>query len=250
MFKLSRSCMARVLLAVLLAALFSVASAQIDERARTLMEGLAGGMHDEVNSLQMRLEVTTFPPDGDPVTMIIESIVDYVERRAVINQSSEAMGGFTSSFIISGDQITMSVMGMEQPVPPELAGEFSKIFDLPEAADVFGEDSTASFDGAVNYGDLLAGDQVTYSGKFAVDGVTEVNEVQYVFNAAGELLGVHFDTGDGEVLMVYAEPVSGNSPLAADTSMYMNENGKWEPFVVMEYSGLIINGSIDDSLFD
>jgi hypothetical protein len=91
---------------------------------------------------------------------------------------------------------------------------------------------------------------VTYSGKFAVDGVTEVNEVQYVFNASGELLGVHFDTGDGEVLMVYAEPVSGNSPLAADTSMYMNEDGKWEPFAVMEHSGLIINGSIDDSLFD
>ncbi len=250
MFKHLRSRTTPLLTAFLLTALFSVVNAQVDDRARTLMEGLTGGMYDEVNSLQMHANITSFPPGQDSVTLSMETIVDYVGRRAVINQSSPMMGDFTSSFIITDDQIMMSVMGMKMPAPAGMAGEFSTIFDQPGAVDPFGEGATASFDGPVNYGDLLVGDQVTYNGNFAVGEASEGDEVQYVFNAAGELLGAHFDTGDGEALMVYAEPVSGNSLLAANMSMYMNDGGAWELFAVMEYSDVIVNGSIDSSLFD
>lgn len=250
MFRYLPSRTTPLLIAILLTALFSAASAQVDERARALMEGLTGGMFDEVNSLQMRADITSFPPGQGPVTMTMETVVDYVGRRAAINQSSAMMGNFTTSFIITDDSITMSVMGMKLPAPAEMTGEFSDIFDQSDTVDPFGDGATASFDGPVNYGDLLVGDQVTYNGNFAVGEASEGVDAQYVFNSAGELLGARFDTDDGEALMVYDEPVSGSSMLAANMSMYMNDGGTWVLFAVMAYSDVIINGPIDSSLFD
>lgn len=250
MSKHLRSRTTPLLIALLFTAAFSVATAQVDERARTLIEGLAGGITEEIDSLQMNAEITSYPPGEGPITMTMQTVVDYVGRRAVITQSSDLMEGFNSTFLITDDGITMSMMGMKIPAPAELTGEFSSIFDQPSTVEPFGEGATATFDGPVNYGDLLVGDQVTYNGNFAVGEASEGDEVQYVFNAAGELLGAHFASDDGDMLMVYAEPISGESMLAADMSMYMKDGDTWELFAVMSYTDVIINGSIDSSLFD
>ncbi len=239
---------ARLLAALLLVAATAFATAQeIDPRARELLEGVGGAPTDEIRNMDVTT-LTTITVEGQTISSGSRMVIDYENRRMVV--ISEAMG-FESTIRIADGEATMLVMGMEMPAPPGTADDFEAMFDQGTNTNFLDAAESATFDGPVDYGGLLVGDQVTYVGDASLMNTPEATVMHYVFDANGAMLGAHMETGDGEMLMVFAEPVSGDAfAPAMDMSMYMLTDGAWQLFSTVEVQNVVIDGEIDESLFE
>lgn len=235
---------AAALAAVLLTTAF-VASAQVDDRARALLEGLVPPAGETVDTLQQTM-VMTLHQQGD-TEVRTRSIIDFATRRAAID--TEISEGMVVTVVIADGQARMLMSGMAVPLPPALAASFDGVFDR-DPGEVLAEGSTATFDGPVAYGDLLEGEQVTVRGASLVAGVEEADESRYVFDGSGRLLGVVTEADGGLMVMVFDEPFTGSGVVGRNATMYMlDAAGAAERFASMAFEDVLVNEPIPEGTF-
>lgn len=218
---------------------------EFDARATALLDGLTTSASGTApTTLDTRYTMTMFI-EGQSITTETRSVVDFVNERAVIFTS---MSGMETKIKIADGKATMSMMGMELPAPDELIAEFGSVFDEQPGTSLTDGAVSITFDGPVSYGEFLSGDQVTIVGEVGMVGAPEASEMHMVFGASGALLGTHMPTDDGEVLMVYEDPLTDMlSPYTA--SMYLKESGEWQFMSVMRLVSIEFDVTIDESLF-
>jgi len=236
----------KALLAALLAGLLTAAFAQdIDPRGLALLEGLGdGGQPDQIRNVDMTITSVTYV-EGEEFSSRSRTVIDYENERAAI--ISEVMGMETRMLLVDG-QTRMSMMGMTMPLPPGTDSQFDSIFDQQTAASVVEGAQRITFDGPVNYGDLLVGDQVTYEGDASMYGTPESPVIHYVFNADGALLGMHMPAAEGEMIMVNKEPVH-DMAMGYDMNVYMWDGSAWNLVQETTLESMEYNTELDESLF-
>ena len=234
-----------VLLALVLAMTAFVASAQVDDRARALLEGLVPPAGETVDTLQQTMVMTLHQQDDMEVRT--RTIIDYTTRRAAID--TELGEGMVATVVIADGEAKMLMSGMALPLPPALAESFDGVFDR-DPGDALPEGSTATFDGPMAYGDLLEGDQVTVRGASLVAGVEDSEESRYVFDGSGRLLGVVSQTDDGLLVMVFDEPFTGSGVVGRNATMYLlDDAGTAERFATMAFEDVLVNEPIPEGTF-
>ncbi|MFN2323382.1 MAG: hypothetical protein ABR510_10555 [Trueperaceae bacterium] len=232
-------------LAALLYATAFVAFAQVDDRARALLEGLVPPAGETVDTLQQTM-VMTLHQQGD-TQVRTTSIIDYVERRAAID--TEISEGMVVTVVIEDGQASMLMSGMALPLPPALTESFDGVFDR-DPGELLAEGSTATYDGPVAYGDLLEGEQVTVSGASLVAGVEEAEESRYVFDGGGSLLGVVTEADGDLVVMVFDEPFTGSGVVGRNATLYLlDDAGTAERFATMAFEDVLVNEPIPEGTF-
>lgn len=236
----------KALLAALLAGLLTAAFAQdIDPRGLALLEGLGdGGQPDQIRNVDMTITSVTYV-EGEEFSSRSRTVIDYENERAAI--ISEVMGMETRMLLVDG-QTRMSMMGMTMPLPPGTDSQFDSIFDQQTAASVVEGAQRITFDGPVNYGDLLVGDQVSYEGDASMYGTPESPVIHYVFNADGALLGMHMPAAEGEMIMVNKEPVH-DMAMGYDMNVYMWDGSAWNLVQETTLESMEYNTELDESLF-
>lgn len=231
--------------------LVGFASAQVDDRARELLEGLTPAAGFELTTLDQTTVMTIPPRDGqDEIVTRTRMAVDFVnERAAFITELTE---GMSTRLVYQDGNSSMHIAGMPMalPVPADMASVFSDAFEQPSMDLLAQEDLTATYDGVVSYADVLQGHQVTYSGHYDPVGGTENGESSLVFDDAGELIGSATEV-DGELMvMVYDAPYDPEQPLATrDMTMYEIVGDSATLFATMTYEDQRINEPLDESLF-
>src|SRR5690625_1153450 len=245
MTKLKRT----ILLLALLAA-FGAAFAQVDERARELLEGLvAKSAPTEISTME---QIMTMHMVEQNVSATTRTIIDFDNERAAI--ITDTMGMEMVMRFMDG---TMSVQmqGMTMPAMPGMENAFDGVFDdvtyswLLDYVAV-----TATYDGVVSYGDVLSGHQVTYSGgDFQTAGVADVDasEVRFIFDDAGNLIGnvVAMDASTDLVSVVVGEPVLEGLPVF-DMEMYQVSGGQATLSATVTFDMVSINEPIDETVFE
>ncbi len=236
--------------ALLAAALISLAAAQIDPQARTFLEGMNDRFDTDVTTLDQTSVITTYMPDGTTVTVTIRTVIDYVNRRAAT--LTEAMPGLEAVMVLKDGQVTMKVPGMPMslPVPSEAAESLEALFD-PPAWPGFKEGDTASYDGQVSYGDLLSGEQISYTTTYLLDGTESDYTTRFVIGPDAAILGYLVESPDVDpVLMVLSEPASSGYLAGIDGSLYLPDGGGWKLSSRMEFVEYTVNQPVDESLFE
>jgi hypothetical protein len=236
----------RLLVALLAIATLPFASAQIDDRARALLEGLQPADAEVVDTLD-QVMVMTFDVAGEATTVRSRTIIDFVGERAAID--SELAPGMSTTIVIVDGQARMRMAGMMMPLPGLMADAFDGIFSR-EAFDMLGDGATASYDGVRAYGGLVEGQQVTFSGPTNFAGIDDVNESRLLFDAQGRLLAVVVDSDEGEMLILYDEPFIGSAAVGRSATMYWLRTAGPERFATMVFEDVRINEPIADGTFD
>lgn len=234
---------------VLLVLLAGLAHAQVDDRARQLLEGLeaqAGAV--EITTLDQTMVMTVHAAD-EPIESRTRTVIDYVGRR--VASVTETMG-MATVMVLQDGQVTMSMMGMTFPAPPGMDEALVSMFDSdPSGGALLGPDTVATFDGDVDYGGVLAGQQVTYTGDFGAPGLgVEATTVRMVFDADGRLLGQVVDSDGMVMLLVFVgEPIT-DSGLFFDMDMYEYANNTATLYATIRYEEVLVNEPVDESLFE
>jgi hypothetical protein len=228
-----------------LATLASLASAQIDDRARALLEGLQPTEAEAIETLDQTTVVTVEAQGATEVRS--RTLVDYVGKRARVD--TEVAPGMSATILIVDGTLTMDVGGMRLPLPPELGEQFGDVFDSDPNDPLAGIES-ATFDGPVSFADLVAGDQVTVVGATEVAGLDGAAETRYVFADDGGLLAVATE-GDGgaTVLMVFDQPLIGSPAVGRSATMYEVRDGQAQRVATIRYEDVRINEPIPEDAF-
>ena len=226
-----------------------LASAQVDDRARELLEGLnPDGRTVELTTLDQTMTMTMYQ-GGDELVTTTRVVIDYVGRRAAL--VSEVMGMATTMVHRDGATV-MKMNGMTIPVPPGMDQAFNGAFDQTGAANLLDDpDAVATYDGVVSYADVLSGQQVTYTGDFGLPGSgVDATTVRFVFDDAGQLLGQVIDGGGTDLAYVFVGEPKAEGLLFYDAEMYEVSGGTATPFASIRYDDITINGPLDEALFE
>lgn len=236
----------KTLTALLLAALLAGAFAQeLDPRGVALLEGLGSGeVPEDIRNMVLSTTSVTHM-EGQEFETTSRTIIDYENQRAAIVQ--EVMGMETRMLYVDG-KMSMNVMGMNMPMPPGTEEAFASIFEEQTADNLVESATRITFDGQVNYGDLLVGDQVTYEGDAGVYGTPESPVMHYVFDGDGALLGMHIPAQDGAMLMVFDQAIT-DSIISYDARVYLEQAGEWTLLQESTRTELEYNVELDESLF-
>jgi len=233
-----------VAVAVLVAALASSAAAQIDERARVLLEGLRPPAGEVIETLDQTMVMTLELEGGMEVRT--RSIIDYVNERALID--TEIMPGMSMTIVVLDGQMQMRMGGMSLPLPPDLGADYADMF-AGDPNDPLEGAERASYDGIVSYAGLVSGQQVTVVGSAQVAGLDAADEARYLFDDQGRLLAVVAESDEGVLLFVFDEPVTGSAVVGHSATMYMLQGDEAERFATMRFEEVRINEPIDEGLF-
>lgn len=232
-------------LAVLVAALLTIASAQIDDRARTLLEGLQPPAGEVIETLDQTMVMTVHAEDDMEVRT--RTVIDYVNERALIE--SEIMPGMSVTIVVMDGQMSMRMGGMSLPLPPDMGEDFGDLFASDPNDPLAGIES-ATFDGPVSYAGLVSGDQVSVRGTTALAGAESAEDGRFIFDAQGGLLAiVAEDDMDGTVLTVWDEPVTGSTVVGGSATLYFLRGDQAERFATLRFESIRVNEPIDDGLF-
>jgi hypothetical protein len=225
-----------------------LASAQVDDRARALLEGLQPPAGETIETLDQVMTMTIYQGDDEPTEVRTRTVVDYAGERAAIE--TEVGPGMVATMVLADGQARMVMNGMSLPLPAAMSGSFEGIFDrAPE--DLLAEGATATYDGVQAYGDLLEGEQVTVTGASLVAGVDGSDVSRYVFDDEGRLAGMVVDTDEGTLVTVFDEPFSGSPVVGRSATMYrLDGAGGAERFATMTFEDVRINEPIEDGTFD
>lgn len=230
---------------LVLATLASTATAQVDDRARALLEGLQPTEAEVIETLDQTTVVTVEAQDATEVRS--RTVVDYVGQRARVD--TEVGPGMAATVLIVDGTLSMNVGGMRLPLPPELGEQFADIFETDPNDPLAGIDS-ATFDGPVAYGDLVSGDQVTVTGAAEVAGLDGSGVTRYVFANDGGLLAVASDGDDGAtILMVFDQPLRGSPAIGRSAAMYELRGDQSQRVATIRYEDVRINEPIPDDMF-
>lgn len=241
----------RSLLFATLLALASLAAAQIDDRARTFLESLDDNFDTDVTSLQQTVATTNYMPDGSAITANMQTIVDYVGRRA--RMTTQVAPGMESVTLYKDGTVTMSLSGVPLDIPstPEMAESLETLF-APPAWPGFKEGDVATYDGHVSYGDIVAGEQVSYTTKHQLTPGEESDyTTRFVFATDGAVLGYIVESpGVAPLLMVYDEPARTGYLAGFDANLYVREGDGWRLTSRMEFLDYRVNEPIDEGVFE
>lgn len=233
------------LLSLLVATLLAFASAQVDPKARALIEGLQSPTQGEVHNVDQTSVTTIYVDGSEPMETKTRAVIDFDAKRMV---SMTDVAGMSTKLIYKDGKVTMSVGGLPMaiPAPPETAAQLEQSFDQAEPIGIK-EGDIATYDGQVDYGGLLSGEQVTYT---THDASGEPTTMQFVF-VDGKIAGMHMDIEGGqEMLIVYDEPLSMATLAGTSATTYMHENGTWKKFSETNVVEVNFNTTLDESLFD
>lgn len=236
---------AALIASLLLAISLATASAQVDARARALLEGLQPVTTEELRNVDQTVVTTTYV-DGDEMETNSRIVIDFEGRRLVM--LTEVMPGMSTSVVLKDGQVTMSMPGMPMtlPVPPETATELEKMFDQNEPI-LLKEGDVATYDGEVDYGGIVSGEQVTYTFH---DESGEPTTIQYLFKDS-KIIGIHMDMGSsGEMLVAYDTAVDTQALMGYDSTTYMLEGGAWNIVSRARVEAVAYNVVLDESLFE
>jgi outer membrane lipoprotein-sorting protein len=234
-----------ILLALATAFLVSSATAQVDDRARALLEGLRPTEVEAIETLDQTTVMIVEAQGGTEVRS--RTVLDYVGQRARID--TEVAPGMTATVLIVDGTLSMVVGGMRLPLPPELGEEFGDIFETDPNDPLAGIDS-ATFDGRVTYADLVAGDQVTVTGAAEVAGLDGSGDTRYVFADDGGLLAVATEGDAGAtILMVFDQPLRGSPVVGRSATMYELRGDQAQRMATIRYEDVRINEPIPDDTF-
>ena len=233
-----------VLITVCMAMLVSFAAAQIDDRARALLEGIAPSQGEVVETLQ-QVMVMTLHQQGD-MEVRSSTVIDYVTKRAAIE--TEISPGMVATIIVADGQVRMAMGGMSLPLPAAVGDEFADMFDADPNDPLAGIES-ASYDGVQRYGDLVEGEQVTVRGTVAVAGVDDTEVARYLFDGQGLLLAIVVDSPEGAILSVFDEPVTGSTAVGRNATMYLETAAGFERFATMRFEQVLVNEPIPEGTF-
>jgi hypothetical protein len=233
-----------VFIALLVAA--GAASAQIDPRARELLEGLQ--MSPEVRTLDQTMVATMYAGGVEQVVRT-RTRIDYEGRRAAID--SEVAPGMAVRILIADGEARMLMGGVDMPMPPGMDVGQDMMFE--RGHDLLAEGVSASYDGFQAYGELLSGEQVTLRNAAGLAGLEGAQEQRLLFDDLGRLIGVVAEVPEagGTMVGVLDEPQTG-SPLAGfNAMMYLvRPDGTTEPFMHMYFEDVRVNEPIELEAFD
>jgi hypothetical protein len=231
-------------LIVVAALLVSFAAAQIDDRARSLLEGIQPAPGETVETLQ-QVMVMTLHQQGD-MEVRTKTVIDYVNERAAIE--TEISPGMVATIVVADGQVRMAMGGMSLPLPAAIGDEFADMFDADPNDPLAGIES-ASYDGVQSYGDLAEGEQVTVRGAVAIAGVDDAEVARYLFDGQGRLVAVVVDSSDGMVLSVFDEPVTGSTAVGSNATLYLETAAGYERFATMRFEQVLVNEPIPEGTF-
>jgi hypothetical protein len=233
------------LLALLLAA--GLATAQIDDRARELLEGLQTGDQADIRTLDQTM-IATIYAHGTEQTVRTRTQVDYERRRAAIE--TEPAPGMSIRIVIVDGQTRVFMGGMTMPIPPGVDDAYGSIFE--REPDLFAEGVSATYDGFQAYGDLLAGHQVTVRNAAVLPGVEGAQEQRLIFDDDGRLVGFVAEVAEvGVMVGVFDEPLQGNPFVGRDATMHLLlHDGTTQPFMRMRFEDARVNEPIDPAAFE
>lgn len=237
----------RTITTALLLVVAGISFAQVDERARELLEGWAPAV--DVGEIRTMEQVMTMHMPELDIRTTTRTVIDFENERAVMFTEPT---GLAVRYV--DGLLTMEAQGMEVPVPPEVAVSFTEIFNEASYVGFLDyEDVTATYDGVVNYADVLTGHQVTYTGgqlQNPAFGSLAGAEVRYIFDDSGRIIGVVSETeGVYIVSVIVGEPVVAGMMLF-NTELYEVENDVATPFATMSYETVSVNEPVDETLFD
>lgn len=228
--------------ALTVASFLSLAAAQIDPRARELLEGLVPATAEPLRTVDQTLTTVMYDGGAEVMRMTQRVVIDFENRRLAAMSDIE---GMTTRMVLKDGRVTMSMAGMTLPAPPDLAAQLEQLFDQGEPV-LLKETDTATYDGVVAYGDLVSGEQVTHT-QFE-DG--EPATASYLFDAGG-IKAIYADHGDeGEFLMVFDRPVGTQALLGFDATSYLRTGGAWVMSSRTTVESIEFNSALDESLFD
>lgn len=234
------------LVATLVLTTLQLAAAQVDDRARALLEGFQTPTGEVVDTLDQVMVMTIFV-GGDEQVVRTRTIIDYVGERAAID--TEVAPGMSARVIIVGGQARMEMAGMQLPMPPMMADAFDGIFER-DTSGILEDGAVATYDGVQAYGGLVEGEQVTITGPTPIAGIEGADETRMLFDPQGRLLAVVVETGEGLMLTVFDEPFQGNAVVGRSATMYLLQPGGPERFATMTFEAIRINEPIEDGTFD
>jgi hypothetical protein len=239
----------RFRLTVVVALLVStgLASAQIDDRARELLEGLHGGDHDVVRTLDQTM-VATVQAQGMERTVRTRTQVDFEGRRAAID--TEVAPGMSARIVIVDGEARMTMGGVSMALPPGMGDAYEGMFEREPA--LLAEGVTATYDGYQSYGDLLAGEQVTLHNAAGLPGMEGAAAQRLVFDDDGRLLGFVTEVPEtGVMIGVLDAPQTGNPFVGKDATIHLLlPDGTTQPFMRLVFEDIRVNEPIDPAAFD
>lgn len=239
--------LAALLAASLLLAAAGAALAQVDDRARELIEGLQTGEYADIRTLDQTM-VATVHMGGAEQTMRTRTIVDYEARRAAID--TELAPGMAVRIVIEDGSARMVMGGMSMPVPPGMDAAYDGIFD--RGPDLLAEGVSATYDGVHAYGDLVSGHQVTLRDAAGLPGLEGADEQRLVFDDDGRLIAVVAVVPEaGTMVSIPEEPQLGSPFIGSDATIYLlHDDGAAELFMTMRFEDVRVNEPIDPGAFD
>ena len=206
--------------------LLSSASAQVDPRARVLLDGLdksfaAQPQPETLEAIDTTICYTFYEGGQAQPEMCVRQVMDFVNRR-MYNETRSQFGDEPETFELiykDGRAIVKDsfsdIEGLELPEAQlaEMEGMFEQIFDqIAGGAAALPDDyERATYDGQVRYGDVLAGRKVTVTmaSPITLPGQSPSGklDVGFVFDAQGRVVGsVSKDPQQGVTLQVYTDP--------------------------------------------
>lgn len=232
--------------ALLLAA--GLAQAQVDDRARELLESMNPGRGaGEVTTLDQTMTMTLYN-DGDELVTTMRMVIDFPGKRAAAVSEIE---GMATTMVHQDGATVMKIDGMSLPVPPGMDSLFDGAFDHDGLANLLDDpDAVATYDGVVSYADVLAGHQVTYTGDFGVPGAgIDASTIRWVFDDSGRLIGQVVPAEGTDLVYVFTGEPKVEGGLFYDADIYEVSGGAATPFGSVRYESVTINEPIDESLF-
>jgi hypothetical protein len=240
-------------LVILLAlCVLGAATAQVDERARELLEGahLATEM-PEFQTLQHTTIMTTYAPDGtSDAEMRTHSALDRENRRVAIRMFEAQELSMAMVFADGRGSMLMPGSGV-MPVPPELAAFLNDLLDQPPTGSWQGYED-ARFDGLRSYAGIVAGEQVTVWGFGAtIPGLVMDAETRLLFDEAGRMIAVISETPDlGTVLAVIDAPTEAASLAMTSFTTYVLDDDGAVLLSRFRFEDVKVDDPLDESLFD
>lgn len=237
----------RLILSIALLIAAGVALAQIDERARELLEGLQTDQQAEIRTLDQTMIMTIYA-EGMEQTVRTRTRVDFEQRRAAID--TEVAPGMSIRIVIEDDQARMLMGGMAMPLPPGMDEGYGAIFE--REPDLFAEGVSATYDGVQSYGDVLEGHQVTLHNAAGLPGVEGAQAQRLVFDDDGRLIGFVAEVPEvGVMVGVLDEPHQGNPFVGRDATIHLLQpDGTAEEFMRMRFEDTRVNEPIDPAAFE
>ncbi|MEZ4629435.1 MAG: hypothetical protein R2880_01720 [Deinococcales bacterium] len=221
------------------------------ERAENLIASAKQELlRNDVSSLQQDVYTIIYENNVAVQELNVYQIFDYSQQRMLQRMLMPQMGGEVS-LIYQDGEITMSMMGLKLPAPPEMTQGFTGAFDsslvqgkggIPDNYEIL------SYDGEQSYGSLIA-EQVSIS--FTNSSGSPV-KAKLLFSSEGHLVGNFVESSPNNGILVVYEDIQAQDgfPLSMTIATYNLDEVRATLLARTVLSNIKVNAEIDASLFE